>query len=1049
MAALRPCQTPQKQRLKQGCATLASRVRKPWEQDHEMCSFGPAQHAAPQRDALNSDAAMPDHDALSTAQWNALQALFERALETRAEDRGSLVEQVRAEDPVLGQSLAEMLASDEQWQGRTGDARSDLQRQARASTVLATGETIGPYRIVGLLGEGGFGAVYEAEQEHPVRRRVALKLIKLGMDTGDVIARFKAERQALALMNHPHIARVFDAGATESGRPYFVMELVHGEAVSSYCIRHRLSIGQRLEIFDQVCAAIQHAHIKGVIHRDLKPNNVLVGEQDGKPYAWIIDFGIAKAISGQLTEQTLLTERYGVIGTLTYMSPEQAEGSVDIDARTDVYSLGVILYELLTETTPLDSNLLRVSGYAEMLRFIRDVDPPLPSARLRQADRSRIGESGNRSDSRKHLALVRGDLDWIVMKAIEKDRRRRYDTVGDLATDLRRHRAGQPVVAAPPSFSYRLGKIARRHRNAMTIGALLIALVAITVVAVIHSSETSIPATRTAASVPGKSIAVLPFENLSSDKDNAYFADGMQDTILTKLGGITGLKVISRTSTAKYTAHPDNLKAIAAQLGTDTILEGSVQKAGNQVLINVQLIDARSDRHLWAQTYRRTLDNVFDVEGEVAQAVADALDAKLTVAEQRAVKAKPTKNPAAYDAYLRGLALASNAEYGARSAAVAFEQAVRQDPAFVLAWSWLSREDAWMVATGEDPSVERKRKAREAMETVQRLAPGSVESLIAQGYYRYRVELDFQGARQFFEQAHALSRNDVETLWPLAMIARRQGRWAQSNDLLEQAISIDPRDPLTVGAALANYVAERDIANAQRIVDLYSASGSGADPLEVQAALLVAKCDIKALKRLLDQWPDSKPRSQNDWFPERYFALARDYPAGIDFLQAELPNADSQDQRADIETDLGDLFRLSGDAKSARSSYQEAHRLKQAELQLTPDNDNRLRDMAMIEAGLGDEKAAITNGQHALEIDMQRSDQYLGPKDIEVLARIQARFGKKEAAITALQHLIGIPYAGPVTVPMLQLDPDWDGLRDDPRFKQLLRDHVPDQPGPS
>ena len=272
------------------------------------------------------------------------------------------------------------------------------------------GGRIGPFKILQQIGEGGFGAVFEAEQEHPVKRRVALKVIKLGMDTREVIARFEAERQALAMMDHPHIARVLDAGATGSGRPYFVMELVKGEPISGYCSRHKLPLAERLRLFGQVCEAVQHAHTKGIIHRDLKPNNVLVSTQDDRPFAKVIDFGIAKATSGRLTDRTLFTEANLMMGTPLYMSPEQAEGSADIDTRTDIYSLGVILYELLTDTTPIDSNTLRTAGYAEIQRIIREVEPPRPSARLSRSAATKPGVNGReRADTRKLTRMVRGE----------------------------------------------------------------------------------------------------------------------------------------------------------------------------------------------------------------------------------------------------------------------------------------------------------------------------------------------------------------------------------------------------------------------------------------------------------------------------------------------------------------------------------------------------------------------------------------------------------------------------------------------------------------
>ena len=339
----------------------------------------------------------------------------------------------------------------------------------------AVGTRIGPYKLLQQIGEGGFGSVFMAEQEKPVSRRVALKIIKLGMDTRQVVARFEQERQALAMMDHPNIARVLDAGATDTGRPYFVMELCKGQPITAFCDGITLSIPERLALFAQVCQAVQHAHQKGLIHRDIKPSNILVSMQDGRPFAKVIDFGIAKATASKLTEKTLFTEHQQLIGTPEYMSPEQAQGSLDIDTRTDVYALGVLLYELVTGSTPFSGTELRSAAYNEIQRIIREVDPPKPSTRLSRstATISSIAAT-RRTEPAKLGATVRGELDWIVMKAMEKDRQRRYETANGLAMDVQRYLAGEVVLAAPPGAGYHLRKFVRRHRAAVA-GAAVVA----------------------------------------------------------------------------------------------------------------------------------------------------------------------------------------------------------------------------------------------------------------------------------------------------------------------------------------------------------------------------------------------------------------------------------------------------------------------------------------------------------------------------------------------------------------------------------------------
>jgi serine/threonine protein kinase/tetratricopeptide (TPR) repeat protein len=363
----------------------------------------------------------------------------------------------------------------------TGEFDPAADGGASAAAQEGPGTTIGPYKLLELIGEGGMATVWMAEQREPVQRKVALKIIKAGMDTRQVVARFEAERQALALMDHPNIAKIFDGGATAGGRPYFVMELVKGVPITKYCDQHRLTPRERLELFLPVCQAIQHAHQKGIIHRDVKPSNVLVAPYDGRPVPKVIDFGVAKATGQRLTERTLFTGFGALVGTLEYMSPEQAElNNQDIDTRSDIYSLGVLLYELLTGTTPLSRQRLTQTAFAEMLRIIREEEPPRPSTRLSESKDELPSISAERQmEPAKLTKLVRGELDWIVMKTLEKDRNRRYETANGLATDVLRYLADEPVQACPPTLGYRLRKLVRRNKGPMlAVGLVLLALVA-------------------------------------------------------------------------------------------------------------------------------------------------------------------------------------------------------------------------------------------------------------------------------------------------------------------------------------------------------------------------------------------------------------------------------------------------------------------------------------------------------------------------------------------------------------------------------------------
>jgi len=419
---------------------------------------------AVERGGVGSHSELPDHieDALADA--------LLRSPAEREQRLGALIARHCELESTLRARVAELRGSN----GR----RPDTMGAGGAEPGDSEGGHIGRYKLLQQIAEGGMGTIWMAEQREPIKRRVAVKVIKLGMDTKQVMARFDAERQALAMMDHPHIAKVFDAGSTDTGRPYFVMEYIRGIPILEYCDREKVSTLVRLGLFIKVCQAIQHAHQKGVIHRDIKPSNVLVTMHDGVPVPKVIDFGIAKATGSELTDRTLFTEHRQMIGTPAYMSPEQAEMSgLDVDTRSDIYSLGVLLYELLTGTTPFDNKELLTKGFVEMVRTIREVEPHKPSTRI-----STLGDTAQqvalqrRADARQLCTMLRGDLDWIVMKCLEKDRSRRYDTANGLAADIQRHLDVEPVTAGPPSAGYRFRKFVQRNRGRVVTGGIVAAV---------------------------------------------------------------------------------------------------------------------------------------------------------------------------------------------------------------------------------------------------------------------------------------------------------------------------------------------------------------------------------------------------------------------------------------------------------------------------------------------------------------------------------------------------------------------------------------------
>jgi serine/threonine protein kinase/Flp pilus assembly protein TadD len=884
------------------------------------------------------------------------------------------------------------------------EAAGRNKKTARAAELL--GE-LGDYELLEEIGRGGQGVVFRARQKS-LNRTVALKVISLGQWASKAhLKRFRLEAEAAARLEHPGIVPIHEVGERD-GSCYFSMKFVEGGQLDEVVKRTAMSTRQAVELMAKVARIVHYAHEHGILHRDIKPGNILL---DGKGEPHLTDFGLARLVESEST----VTRTLEVLGTPSYMAPEQALGNnAAFGTITDVYGLGAVLYQLLTGQPPFAGG----TTY-ETIKLLLDTEPKQPRLINPKIDR---------------------DLSTICLKCLEKDPKRRYSSALAMAEDLEHWLKHEPILARHTGIFIRGRKWMRRNPTSALLAASLIALAAAAGWIVWKSELIRHPITN--------GVAVLPFENLSHDPDNAYFANGIQDEILTRLASIADLKVISRTSTQQYQSKPRNLRDIARQLGVASILEGSVQKAADQIRVNVQLINAKTDSHLWADTYDRKLTDIFGIESEIAKRIAESLQAKLTRREEQALAVKPTNNPEAYDAYLRGLAFEVSSLDSSdllRTASDFYERAVELDPNFALAWAWLSRVDAHLCVNG----VDRRDAAKGALENAQKLAPNSPETLLALGYYQYWVLRDYGSAKTTFGRVSKMLPGSSEVPMALGLIARREGHWDQSVAYLEQALALDPRNVELLMITAGTYEKLRQFPAAlklhNRTLDI---TRNNPDVMAAKASIYQAQGNLQEATRFLTQISAQTPDSDTVLIKLDQLRLERNYDEAVRLLQARLAQEryDSPVEKASYQAWLALYQRLAGDAAGAKITGEEACSTFEQLYRDQPDDAFITRDLSLAYAAMGQKDSAVDAAKRAIVLLPRTKDAVSGPGFEENLALIQTMCGENSRAISTLTELLQTPYQArtygrmPITPALLRLDPIWDPLRADPAFQKLCEE---------
>ena len=858
------------------------------------------------------------------------------------------------------------------------------------------------------LGAGAMAITYRA-RDTVLNSAVALKVIdrRVAQNPG-ARSRFLREARAAANIHHPNVARVTYYGE-QDGECFYAMELVEGETLEARVRRDGpMPLSLALEVIEQAARALAVAEVCGVVHRDIKPSNLML-ESDASEALTVkmIDYGVAKVMGPQADPGAEQTQA-GFIGTPAFASPEQfaGAGQSPIDTRSDIYSLGVTLWYLLCGRTPF-------------------VGRTMEEIRARQTDELPLEQLRN-----LHLP---GQVITLLKSMLAPDPKDRPQTA--------RH-----LLSAVHSCYARFNPEARwrRRRAALAGAALTLAIAALVLGTWLYQ--------RTRSFTPmERSIAVLPFENLSSDKENAYFAEGIQDEILTRLSKIADLKVISRTSTQNYKSAPKNLPEIAKQLGVAHVLEGSIQKSADAVRVNVQLIRAANDSHLWSDTFDRKLTDIFSVESEVAKAIADQLRAKLTGQEAEVIAAKPTDNPQAYDAYLRGLAYTLKTGFTPANSLGAqkyLKEAVRLDPKFALGWALLSSVDASGYLTQSlQPTVALREEARQAADMALTLQPNLGEAVLAKGFYHYACLKDYDTAVNYFEKAYRLLPNNSRIPQALAYVERRRGHWDKSEVYFNEAEKLDPRNVSLLSQHARSYICLRRFPEALRKLEqILNITPDDIDTIVLKARIAQAEGDLPRASALLTPLRLGADYA-NALETQVYQAILESRPAAVIAQLKEIlakPDQALGYYNGELRFWLGWAQEVAGDHAAARESWSQARSELEPFLKEQPENFVLMGDLALTNMSLGDNAAALALAERAIAMIPIEKDALIGPRPLDILARVAARIGEYDRSISTLQKLLSIPYEAPLaanpplTAALLRLDPMFDPLRKDPRFQKLV-----------